>query len=265
MVYAGNYGTPGQGALRVTEATAVTWQEFFHSEPVIDPFCMIVSTAVDAGATPTTLLRPGLIMAKVDATGLWSTYDPDATDGTQLARGVLLREIDMFNYSLQAVENKLDAAIAIGGRIKGSALKNADQQARSQLGASGFRFDDYPNHMSYLPFWKVVEKAADYTVVAADHGTLFVATAAVNFTLPAIAAGLRFRFAQSADADMVITSPTADNIIGVNNASADTLTFSTSSQKIGAQVELVSIYVGGVLKWLPSIISSGVTTVVAAG
>ena len=261
-MYAGNYGTPGQGALRVTEATAVTWQEFFHSEPVIDPFCMIVSTAVDAGATPTTLLRPGLIMAKVDATGLWSTYDPDASDGTQYARGVLLREIDMFNYGLQAVENKFDAAIAIGGRIKGSALKNADQQARNQLVANGFRFDDVAYAAGYMRFRRVQEKAADYTVLTTDHETLFVATTgAVNFTLPAIAAGLRYLFLNTTANNMVITSPTADNIIAVNDLSADSLTFSTSNMQIGAALEITAIYVGGVLKWFPSLLSPGVTTV----
>jgi len=101
----------------------------------------------------------------------------------------------------------------------------------------------------------VLDAGATRTVLASEAGRCFVATGANNFTLPATAdcePGVQFIFQQIADANLVVTGETAGDIISRNNAAADTLTFSTASNKIGAavQLELIDSDGAGTLKWL---------------
>jgi hypothetical protein len=54
------------------------------------PYALLDGTSRDAGNTGfTSVLRPGLIMAQVTATGKWKQFDNAAVDGTQFARGIL--------------------------------------------------------------------------------------------------------------------------------------------------------------------------------
>jgi len=90
--------------------------------------------------------------------------------------------------------------------------------------------------------YNVVRKAADYTLTADDSGKTFLATAAVNFTLPTPAKGLHYTIGQIADANLAILSGgSADNIIAKNDAGADSVTFSTAGNKIGAYCHFVAV------------------------
>jgi hypothetical protein len=79
-----------------------------------------------------------------------------------------------------------------------------------------------------------VSKAASYTVLQEDSGSVFIATAAATFTLPAVAssAGCTWTFINGADTDMVVTAP-AGTLVADGNAAATSATFSTASHKIG--------------------------------
>src|SRR5204863_6723631 len=88
----------------------------------------------------------------------------------------------------------------------------------------------------------VYRKSSNYTVTANDNGLLFLATAAVTFTLPSKQNGLAFRFVQTADANLVI-SGSAD-IIAKGNAAASSVTFSTTNEQIGSHVLVECMYVG---------------------
>lgn len=97
------------------------------------------------------------------------------------------------------------------------------------------------------PFRRVVSaKTADYTVKESECGTLFTTTgasAAVNFTLPTADAdnvGLWYEFFNAADQNMTITSGTADKMVVFNDVAADSIAFSTASEKIGGGVRVVS-------------------------
>jgi hypothetical protein len=58
---------------------------------VLVPYAVIDGAARDAGNPGfTTVLRNGLIMGQVAATGRWRQFDPGASDGTQFARGILV-------------------------------------------------------------------------------------------------------------------------------------------------------------------------------
>ena len=68
------------------------------------------------------------------------------------------------------------------------------------------------------------------------------------FTLPAIAPGLGpFEFLNKADADMGIASAEGGNIVWVHDLAANSLTFSTASNKIGGRLQVTANEVGD--KW----------------
>jgi len=92
----------------------------------------------------------------------------------------------------------------------------------------------------------VTAKAASYSVVMPDDtGKLFTttgATGAITFTLPAPAAALKgtyCRMFNTVDQNMVIAVTGNDTLVTLNDAAADSVTFSTSSEKIGASATCV--------------------------
>jgi hypothetical protein len=98
-------------------------------------------------------------------------------------------------------------------------------------------------YVNGLPLRWTEAKTADYTVTKYDSGTIFHttgATAAVTFTLPKISDGpFYFLFINGADVDMTVTAGTADTAITYNDLAADSVAFSTSSEKIGGAVEVI--------------------------
>lgn len=258
--------TPGFSEATFTSERSTEWQTRHLGDAAYDANAIINSAAVDAGNTPTTTLRAGLLMGKRTADGEWSPYDPDATDGTQQAQGFLGREVTMYNPITGAVEDQIAGdAVVISGRVKAAGLINLDRQARNQL-SGRFHFDD-ENAPSFAPFRTVVDQATSVTVTAAQNGSLFTtagASGAMVFTLPALAAGLRFRFLNVVNQDMTITSADADKMIAVNDATATSIAASTSNQKIGAHLEVQAVYVGAVLKWVVTNLSPGVVTLTAS-
>ena len=87
---------------------------------------------------------------------------------------------------------------------------------------------------------------------AAQSGTRFILTnaAAVAVTLPAVAEGLVFEFLRAADEEMAIASAEGDNMIVGNDTEADSITFTTPGEHIGALVRAEGILVGTTAKWL---------------
>lgn len=248
-----NYGVdPGMQPKVESSESQICWgHEVFR---IFDPLGKIASTATDSGSSPSSLLRAGLIMAK-NSSDLWVPWAADAGDVTSEPKGILFRAISMLNPLTFAAESK-NQLILIGGLVKASSVLNLDARVRSQL-SNRFFFDDEPLYSGVPSGFlggsrRVITKAADYTVVAGDSGTLFVATAAVNFTLPTKANGLAFEFVQTADANMAILSAgSADDIIVDGDAGADSVTFSTSSHKIGSRIRVECVYTAAsTLKWI---------------
>lgn len=255
------FGIPGQTAAVVTATNEFIWGGDVSKIPVLMKGEIMDGAARDAGNSPTTVLRPGLILGRVAATNKIKQFDPDATDGTQYAIGVLAAELVVVDPLTGADQDKMFPMVvwapvkAKALYIEGTALTSSTDQylARRQLGGAGFRFDDdvagWNNGNS-----RIAVKAADYTVVAADNGTFFQATTGnVTFTLPAIKAGLEFRFLRVDGFNLVVASAEGDNMIVGNDASADSITFSTGGNLIGAQVLVRSAYVNGTLKWIPEL------------
>ena len=240
---------PGIQAKQESEEVQITWGH--ENLRIFDSLPKIAAASTDAGNTPTTTLRAGLVLAK-NTSDLWVPYDPDSGSLTGTARGILAYGVDMLNSVTHIAENK-NARVLIGGLVKAGQCINLDRRARAALSATMLFDDDLVFNAGPSGFLgqarQVITKAADYTVVVADNGTLFLATAAVNFTLPTKANGLVFEFMQTADANMVVTGN--NDIVVKGDAAASTVTFSTSSQKIGSRVRLECVYsAASTLVWI---------------
>lgn len=92
-------------------------------------------------------------------------------------------------------------------------------------------------------YHEVEEKDSNYNVLPSDAGKLLVGTKAgsgITFTLPPVATskGCMWRFIQTKDQNLVIAGP-ANSIVSKNNATADTVTFSEATEKIGAAAMVI--------------------------
>lgn len=244
---------PGFQTARESEESQVFMAGRNGFTMIVDsPAVLISSVTVDSGNTPTTTLRGGNILGQLTSGSELKLYDPDANDGTQLPVGVLEAHLDMLQ---QGTATDRFTSILKSAILKEGELINEDAHALAVLLHSGFRLDSLlPNGAAFLSRHRKRQlHAADYTVVAADNGDLLVATTAATFTLPTKAHGLKFQFLQTSDNTLVIASAgSADDIIAKGDATADTLTFNTSSEKIGSFVEVECIYTdtSGTLRWI---------------
>jgi hypothetical protein len=243
-------GEPGSTAGIFNTESNIFWGSGQATQQHLFATVSITSAAVDAGNSPTTILRPGLVLGQITSSGLYTAYSPTATDGSQEAIGVIPTELNMLDPVTSAVANRVKTMV-VAGPLKAAALPNLDRMARKQLMRKGVIFDDgYSpgNNYTGVLGMRQVTKAASYTVTAADNGTFFMASAAAVFTLPTLAAGLHFYFYNLADADMGVASAAGDDIVTDGDASADSVTFSTSSHKIGGGVLVFANDAG--TKWL---------------
>ena len=97
---------------------------------------------------------------------------------------------------------------------------------------------------NYQPTIKA--KTADYTLTAEESGVVFTnrgAGAAITFTLPAVTnlpIGTRYEFfGVSATGFTVASNGSLDNISTLNDATADTITCTSTSKIIGASVAVM--------------------------
>lgn len=221
----------------------------------------VKSTASDAGNTPTTELRHGLLMGKVTADNLYEHYQPNAQTGPQLVEGFLWEPRSTIDGDGLSVNRP--GQIVIAGYVAAGQLLLLDQQARAQM-YNRFIFDD--DLVGNSAGWKqVLAKTANYTVTAADNNSIFTnqgAGGAVTFTLPTIAKGLRYRFYGEAAQNVAIVSAVADTMVVFNDAAADSINMNTANEIIGAAVEVYAN--ADATKWLVfEMVHDGQTLVVA--
>jgi hypothetical protein len=236
----------------------VTWSGRRGQDLVATRKITLQSSAVDSGNTPNTTLRGGNVLAIDDATDKVNTYSPDATDGRQIAVGILEQHQSTL---LEGIATDRFTHMLVHGLVREGELIGLDPRAKQQLGQR-FVFDKESSPQAGVLMHPrgIYRKSANYSVVAADNGLLFLATAAATFTLPAKQNGLAFRFAQTADANLVIQG--AGDLVHKGNAAANTVTFSTASEKIGSHVLVECLYIAaGTLKWLVTNLGGTTATV----
>lgn len=190
----------------------------------------------------------------------WADNEPvHVANGFETARGILMEYTRLRNQDNSANADKT-ANILIDGffdqdKVLGdvaAVLEDYD----SIMALKFINFDDYQQGIDATPqpvplfgFKKVLTISGTVTITAADSGTLFLCTAATTATLPTKAAGLYYGFMSLADADVsILSAGSADDIVADGDAGADSVTFSTSSHKIGS----VSAFMVSpdLLKWL---------------
>lgn len=96
-------------------------------------------------------------------------------------------------------------------------------------------------------FYPIIKaKTAAYTVTAEESGVLFTtrgATAAITFTLPAVTnlpIGTEYTFySVSAYGLAIASNGSSDNISTMNDATADSITCTSTSRMIGAAVRVI--------------------------
>jgi len=260
----GQFGTPGFTVLAETVDSELFWGGDASRIHVLTKPGVVSSATVDAGATPTWQIRKGMLLGKITASDQHAQWNPLATDGSQELDGVLQFELITQDGMGAAKRNavpivvvaplKASSLIVLGSPLVGSIH---EYTARRRLHQIGCVLDDDVNGYRAGVVARSSTKITDYTVVAADNGTRFFAdTANANFTLPAIRAGLSFEFMRVSDHNLVVTSAEGDNIIVGNDLSADSITYSTASNKIGARIRVSCEYVGATptLKWIAEIV-----------
>jgi hypothetical protein len=223
----------------------------------------IDSATADPTNTPTWEVRKGLVMGIVRATGTWKNYSPTATDGSEVACGVLTESMRMQDV-LSGVNTAKFYAIMVSGGVQGAKLIGLDGMARAQMSQAFYFDDDLPGRQRF-DWNRFQSKTADYTIVAADNMSVFDNTGAVGavvFTLPALANGLKFGFRVVADQTVTVASAEGDNIVAFNDASADSLAFSTGGAKVGGGLNLYSN--PGATKWVAENTSIGANTITVA-
>lgn len=227
---------PGIDAAVETTEVEFLWGDLTFARVV---GVVLDSAAIDSGNTPTTTLRRGLPLGKVTSSGKMSDYDPTQTDGSQEPIGLLYTSQNLLDLKLGTVRD-VGSQMVIQGGVKVAQLPATfDEYCRRAL-SPRFIFDDFRQLRG--GFNGPTAKAASYTVLSTDndrHFTTAGASGAVVFTLPTPAKGYRFRFTNVVDQNMTITAP-ANKFVLFNNATATSLAFSTSGNKIGANVEVVA-------------------------
>jgi hypothetical protein len=249
---------PGFHTRQESEEKQVTWSGPHGQTLAATQKGVIDATAVDAGNTPDTTLRGGLVVAVKESDGNLYPYDPDANDGTQIAVGILPRHQDMLSGG---VASDRFTHVLVHGLVRENQLVGLDRRAKDQLGGR-FVFDrDLPASTSVLVHPRgVLRKDDDYTVQPADHGLLFIATAAATFTLPTKQNGLAFRFLQTADAELEIAGD--GDLVHAGSDNASSLSFDGIGERRGSHVLVECVYVaGGTLKWIVSNLGGTTATV----
>jgi len=249
---------PGQTAALSNTENILWWgreQDLLTTGYVID------GASVDAGNTPTDILRPGLILGG-PVSGKLKQWDPTSVAGYENVFGILGVEQNMHYAGTDT--DRFGPLIIVGGPVRAGGLiipgasaagisgKAYEWLLRAQMTQGGrFLFDDqlYPNLMG--AWRKIMDLGADaddaYTVLATDRDTLFhngSDTDALTVTLPSIATvGAGFRCGVWAVADFAVTvaAAVANTIVVFNNAAADSVAYSTAGDIIGGGFEFISL------------------------
>ena len=118
----------GYGPLRENEPTEFRLSE--HGRDT-DIGITIDKDARDAGNTPTTTLRKGLVLGKITASGKYAQYDDAASDGTQVAVSLLADEVNLLDE--EGTAQDAHSVGVIHGAVQESKLIGLDANGKADL------------------------------------------------------------------------------------------------------------------------------------
>ena len=127
--------------------------------------------------------------------------------------------------------------------IQGAAfVGHADEfLARHVLHSMHCILDDDPQGYLAGASWRQKIHTGDLTLTSADNYTRFLCHSAdADFTLPAVANGLKFRFFMGENFELQISSATSVFVTG-NDVTGDGVTYTTTGEQIGVNLEVEGV------------------------
>jgi hypothetical protein len=94
----------------------------------------VSAAAVDAGNTPVTTLRKGLVLGRIAESGTYKEYDPEAEDGSETAALILVDEVDLLQDAVDGATPRDQLATGMQhGVVDESKLIGCDAAAKAAL------------------------------------------------------------------------------------------------------------------------------------
>lgn len=260
MTRLGGWAQPGAGTIDQTTEYEIFWGGDRGKGMVLEQSAKYSGAMRDAGNTPTTVIRAGLLMGQVTASNELEEWDADASDGTEQLFGVVPYELRAQDFDANNADRVAGVVVraplkAASLLIQGTALTSHVDEflARRALHAMGCVLDDDPQGAlaGAVKRFAQVTGTTDTLTESQNGMVLFYNNAAsVTVTLPTIHPGLEYWLWRNGDEEFIVASAEGDNILADNNAAADTVTFTTASEHLGAYVHVYSVYVGTTATWL---------------
>ena len=183
MATGGTYGMPGVRSERQAIEYDIIWGGDRNQVGLLQaPQAQYSSVMRDAGNTPTTDIRAGLIVALNSSTNELEEWDADATDGTQDLRGVVPEEFSVLDIDGTAVDKLAPSPIvkaplrAASLLIQGTAFTSHVDEflARRILHSMGCVLDDDPQgYLAGITTRYLVDTTTSRTVTESENGTFF--------------------------------------------------------------------------------------------
>lgn len=259
MTSFGGFAVPGMGVLVETTEYEIIWGSERGQGQVLEQNGNYSGTMRDAINSPTTVIRAGMLMGKITSGEELLEWSAIATDGSQNIFGIVPYELRAQDFD--ATDQDRVAGIIVRAPLKAAQLLiegtnlvgDTDEfLARRQLHAMGCILDDDTNGnlAGAATRYERVTGTTD-TLTASQNGLkLFYSNAAsVTVTLPALIPGLIYDLVREGDEEFIVASAAGDDVIVGNDLSADSVTFTTASEHMGAWVRVESLYMGTTLKW----------------
>jgi len=117
----GGFGLPGMGSLKETYEADILWGGDDAKGHSLWKSGVVSSTARDDGNSPTTILRPGLILGKITSTGEYAQYANGASDGTETAVAILAEGLNMLDQFGGTGPDRV-VRVLVDGPVKASRL-----------------------------------------------------------------------------------------------------------------------------------------------
>lgn len=102
----------------------------------------VIHTIDDGDAPDDGVVKSGLVLGIITASGKFVQYSDGAGDGSQTAKAILLHPIKKVDVFGAAIAAPVFAAVVLRARVDGTLLTGIDANGRTDLRAQGFLFDD---------------------------------------------------------------------------------------------------------------------------
>lgn len=229
---------PGQGQTEyLTIESQITWGKWFHMQTAMG---LVDKDAVDAGNSPTTILRPGLPLGVQTTSGQLLQWDPYATDGTNKLFGFYAGPSESMSM-LSGTTEKWIGDILVQGNVKAGSIimpgqasagisgKDYEFLLRGQMEGRFMPDDEISAGYMQMKEYTIAAATTTFTVTSLMNRTIFVTDTALaascTFTLPAPRPGLEFYFAHpstTAGTALILDGPSTGEF-WVGGAAANTI------------------------------------------